>query len=199
MKRQTRTPGKPRHIRPQFAGLIISIACAMALFFVVGGAFAASGPSIPPQKQQLLNQLNQQAAQAGASTKPKNVANLSRPSSQPLVTPQAGITQTHQGPFPAGFFTVQSLWQGPLAKNWVLAYAGAKPSSDGTAQQGGILLYTVSGNASGGSDLHLLGVFLAPGGTTALTIVGVSGDLLQLRADSGGNLTFNLQTHLYQV
>jgi hypothetical protein len=198
MNRQTQTPGKPQHIRPHFAGLIISVACVIALFFLIGGAFALGGSPLSLQKQQRLQKLEQQIAQARTPTRPKNVANLGVPPAQSLVTPQAGITQTHEGPFPASFFLVRSLWQGPLGKNWVLAYAGAKPNPDGTVQQGGILLYTAPRNAPMGSDLHLVGMFLAPTGATALTIVSVSGNLLHVRADSGAVLTFDLQTHQYQ-
>jgi hypothetical protein len=113
--------------------------------------------------------------------------------------PQAGITQTHEGPFPPSFFLVQSLWQGPLGNNWVLAYAGAKPASDSAPQQGGILLYTAPKNAPMGSDLHLVGMFLAPGQITSLSILSANGNLLQLRSDSGGMLTFDLQTHQYRT
>ena len=92
MKRRNQIPGKPRHIRPEFVGLIISIACAMALFFVVGGALAAIEPPIPSQKQQRLNLLNQQVAQASANgkAKAKNLARLGGAPTQPIATPQAG-------------------------------------------------------------------------------------------------------------
>ena len=64
MNRQTQTPGKPQHIRPHFAGLIISVACVIALFFLVGGAFALGGSPLSLQKQQRLQKLEQQIAQA---------------------------------------------------------------------------------------------------------------------------------------
>src|SRR3989442_441558 len=98
MKKQAQTSQKQRHIRPQLAGLIISLACIIALFFLIGGAFAASGISIPSQKLQRLQLLDQQITQARAHAKPKNLKNLVSPPSQAIVTPTAGITQTHQAP-----------------------------------------------------------------------------------------------------
>lgn len=113
MKRHIQAPGRPQPVHRHFAGLIILLACAVALFFLVGGAFALSGPLIPSQKQHLLQTLDQQVAHARTPTGPKNVTNLGVHPAQSSTMPQAGITQTHEGPFPPSFFLVQSLWQGP--------------------------------------------------------------------------------------
>jgi hypothetical protein len=199
MKRPFQAPGRSQPVHHSFAGPLILLACIVALFFFVGGAFALSGPLIPSQKQHLLQTLDQQIARARTPTGPKNVTNPGVHPAQSAAMPQEGITQTHEGPFPPSFFLVQSLWQGPLGNSWMLAYAGAKPASDSSPQQGGILLYTAPKNAPMGSDLHLVGTFLAPGQVTSLSILSANGNLLQLRTDSGGLLTFDLQTHLYRT
>lgn len=117
---------------------------------------------------------------------------------QPAPTRQAGIVNMQQGPFLPSVFTVRNFWQGPVGSDWVLAYAGAKPNADGTAGQGGIVLYTETVNQSGGFDMHPLGTFLAPAGCPALTITAIEGNLMTVRSISGRTLTFNLQTHQFQ-
>jgi hypothetical protein len=117
---------------------------------------------------------------------------------QPAPTRQAGIVNMQQGPFLSSVFTVRNFWQGPVGSDWVLAYAGAKPSADSTASQGGIVLYTETVNQAGGFDMHPLGTFLAPAGSPALTITAVQGNLLTVRSEAGRTLSFNLQTHQFQ-
>jgi hypothetical protein len=93
---------------------------------------------------------------------------------------------------------VRNFWQGPVGSDWVLAYAGTKPNADGTAGQGGIVLYTETVNSFGGFDLHPLGTFLAPARCSTLTIIAIQGDLMIVRPAVGRPLTFNLLTHQFQ-
>ena len=78
-------------------------------------------------------------------------------------------------------------------EEWVIAYAGAQTNPDGTLGRGGMVLYRV-----GDFALAYVGTFLAPAGTTALTIIQGQGDLLRLEAASGQVVTFNLQSQQYQ-
>jgi len=53
-------------------------------------------------------------------------------------------------------------------------------------------------NSQGGVDLHPLGTFLAPNGTTALTITAQQGNLLLLHDKAGKQVVFNLVSHQFQ-
>lgn len=199
MKRSRRTTSKQHHRGTSLLRLIILASAVIVLLFLAGIAItaqASSGPSRLQLKQQLFQRQTQYIATARAKAPPKNVSNIQRPA-QAAITPRAGLTQTHQGPFPSSFFLVQSLWQGPVGTDWTLAYAGAKPKPDGTIQQGAVLLYTVTRGSLNVASLHPIGTFLAPGTTTQLSIVSVNGSVLLLQSGSGSHLTFNLQTHQY--
>jgi|GraSoi2013_100cm_1033763.scaffolds.fasta_scaffold109242_1 hypothetical protein len=146
----------------------------------------------------LANAVQTSGGSSAAIQKQRQLAHSGSPDLQvqPAPTRQAGIIDMHQGPFLSSVFTVRNFWQGPVGSDWVLAYAGAKPNADGTAGQGGIVLYTETINQQGGFDLHPLGTFLAPN-STALTTTAANGNLLTLRSTSGQVLTFDLSTHQY--
>jgi hypothetical protein len=167
-----------RHAGSSIKWLIITAFCVALTVFVVALASAArtsDGSPVRTQKQQ---------------------AQL--PTAQPAPTRQAGIMAMQQGPFLSSVFTVRNFWQGPVGRDWVLAYAGVQPKADGTAGQGGIVLYTETVNAVGGFDLHPLGTFLVPSASPALSITAVQGNLMIVRSENGPPLTFNLQTHQFQ-
>ena len=178
--------------------VLVPAVCIATFIFVLGIASAAQNSGGPPltlaQKEQGIQQLLN-AGRAHLRPKP---AEPVIPLSQPAPQRQAGIVDMHQGPFPPSVFTVRNFWQGPVGSSWVLDYAGAKTNLDGTAGQGGCVLYTETTNTLGGFDIHPLGTFLAPAGTTALTITAADGNLLRLRTATGTKLTFNLQTHQFQ-
>jgi hypothetical protein len=157
------------------------IALTVCLVAFASAAQASGGSSAGRQKQQQL-------AQTGRPALPV----------QPAPTRQAGIVDLQQGPFLSSVFTVRNFWQGPVGSAWVLAYAGAQPKADGTAGQGGIVLYSETVNAVGGFDLHPLGTFLVPSASPALSITAVQGNLMIVRSENGPPLTFNLQTHQFQ-
>jgi hypothetical protein len=183
--------------RSNFYWIFIAAICFVVFICTVGMASAAqnSGGSLAlTQKEQRI----QQIVKAGrAHLHPKLIGQNQMPPVQPAPARQAGITSMRQGPFPHSLFAVQDLWQGPVGKDWVLAYAGAKMNVDGTTGQGGIVLYTETIDNLGSFDLHPLGTFLAPPGTTGLTITASRGDQLLLSSTTGQHLTFNLTTHRF--
>lgn len=208
MKKRARvhTPRKSRAGRLQVARiqrrgnlrwLIASAVCIAAFICLIGVASAASGGN--SQSQVTKDQSLQQLINAGkAHVAPKAGIHHQVSTVRSAPERQAGITNMRQGPFPASVFTTRNFWQGPVGNDWVLAYAGAQTRSDGTIGPGGLMLYTETANTQGGFDLHLLGTFLAPGGTTALTITAVDGTTLQLSSESGAHLAFDLVTHQFQ-
>jgi hypothetical protein len=112
------------------------------------------------------------------------------PPPQPAPQRQAGITDMHEGPFPASEFIVRNFWEGPVGSNWELVYSGALMSP--TAQNpgpGALRIYT--------KTVDYIGTYVAPNNQSPLTITAVNGTLMQLRTDTGQTLTFNLQTNQY--
>lgn len=177
--------------------VLIALACVAAFFCFIGIANAAQlsgSPGAAAGKEQAI-QKHIDAGRAHMHTKPAHPGGA--PAAQAAPVRQAGIVNMRQGPFPTSIFTVQNFWQGPVANDWVLAYAGAKTNADGTRGPGGIVLYTETTNAQGGFDLHPLGTFQAPKGTTAVTITSVNGNQLLLHDQSGAPLTFDLASHQF--
>ena len=185
------------HSRSSIYWIFIVAICFVVFILTVGLANAAQnggGPLTLSQKEQRVQQLLN-AGRKQMRAKPVNQNQM--PAVQPTPARQSGISNMRQGPFPRATFTVQNFWQGPIGNDWVLAYSGAKAKADGTPGQGGIVLYTETINKSGGVDLHPLGMFLAPNGTTVLTITAANGNQLQLSSTAGQQLTFNLTTHQF--
>lgn len=177
--------------------LLLLAAIGTAILAVGVGAALAEQSGLPSGKAQAEAFRAQQMVEARAHAAPK----LAHPSPPPPSSPQpryAGIQDMHQGPFPPSDFVIRNFWQGPVGSDWILVYAGA-PGNQGlpgpdTTGQGALRLYTEAANY----DSSYLGIFSAPSGDGPLTITAVSGDVLQLRTDSGQTLSFNLQTHQYQ-
>jgi hypothetical protein len=182
--------------------IIVSIFCLATCFCLLGVASAAQssgGPDVALAQKQKQQILLQQIGNRPAHPQPKKVdPNAHAPAVQPAPARQAGISNAGQGPFSPAVFTMRNSWQGPVGKDWVFAYAGAKTRVDGTPGQGSIVLYTQTANAFGGYDFHPLGIFVAPSGTTALTIIEVNGTWAKVHSDTGQTLIFNLLTHQFQ-
>jgi len=194
---RSRLPQKRSHSSIRW--LFITACCSIAFVCTLGIANAASsgssGTSTLAQKMQVSQQwIKDGRAHPHAKPTDQNQA----PAVQPAPARQEGIADMRQGPFPHSTFAVDNSWQGPVGSDWVLAYAGAKANADGTAGVGGIVLYTETVNNLGGFDLHPLGTFLAPNGTSALTITARQGNLLLLRSETGESLTFNPVSHQFQ-
>lgn len=186
-------------LRNPLQWLILPAVCFGVLLLGAGvmSAHATPTPTTSPlaaHKQQVLQQQhNAGMAHRGSKTG----AAAHGPAVQPSPARQAGISNVGQGPFSPAVFTMRNSWQGPVGKDWMFAYAGAKPNAGHASELGSIALYTQTVNAYGGFDFHPVGTFSAPTGTTPLTIVSVKGTLLQLHSDTGQTLTFNLQTHQF--
>ena len=175
-------------------GLSTGVVMLVLGFFLVlliwGISSAHSTSALSPLQQKLLQQQRAAGrAQLPSITSPETPV----PPAQPTPPRQAGIIIAPQTPFSPAIFTARNAWQGPVGSQWVMAYAGAQTNPDGTPGRGGLLLYTV-----GDFALEYVGTFLAPAGTTTLTIIQLQGDLLRLQAASGQRLTFNLQSQQYQ-
>ncbi len=186
-----------RRSRSTIRGLLIVALCFSVFIGILGIANAATsgGTATLAQKMQNFQQLINNGR---AHTRPKPSNQNQAPPVQPAPTRQAGIVALGQGPFAQSSFAVHNFWQGPVGSDWVLAYAGVKMNPDGTTGLGGIVLYTETVNNQGGFDLHPLGTFLAPKGTTALVITAQQGNLLLLRSVTGQQWAFNLISHQFQ-
>ncbi|MGH2506882.1 MAG: hypothetical protein ACRDHZ_05645 [Ktedonobacteraceae bacterium] len=184
-------------VRSNLHWIMIAAICISTCIFLTGMANVTSTSNSPgPQvaKAHMLQQLLSAGnPSSGAKTDNPNPALIV----QTAPIRQAGIMLMHQGPFLSSTFTVNNFWQGPVDDAWVLAYSGAKLTSHGEDTRGGMVLYTEKTNTQGGFNLYLLGTFLAPNGTTALTITAVNAHLLQLSSENGANLTFDLTTHQF--
>ncbi len=185
--------------RSSIRGLLILAFCAAVFICMLGIGIAnarnSSGPVTLAQKMQSFNQLIKEGREHTVA-KPANQNQA--PPVQPAPVRHAGIVDLGQGPFSQSSFAVHNFWQGPVGSDWVLAYSGVKMNPDGTNGLGGIVLYNETINNQGGFDLHPLGTFLAPTGTTALVITAQHGNVLLLRSVTGQHLTFNLTNHQFK-
>lgn len=207
MKKGTRVPSTKyradrfRAPRPRsHSGIKWMVICAIcvaafACFIGIASASQANSGSGPAATKEQNIQKLLDAGRAHMHQKGGQENHI--PATQPAPTLHPGIVSMRQGPFPSSVFTVRDMWQGQVGSNWVLAYGGAKTNPDSTPGAGGIVLYAEKANAQGAFDLYPLGTFLAPNGTTTLTITAVNGNLLLLRSQSGTQLTFNLVTHQF--
>ncbi len=194
---RARLPEKRRQSKSSMKWLIITAICVVTFLCVIGIASAAqanNGPALDAKQQGMQQQIDA----ARAHMRPKTGDQDAAPTAQPAPARQEGISNVREAPFAVSIFTVRNNWQGPVGQNWVLAYAGAKTNQDGTLGQGGVVLYTETANAQGSFDLHPQGIFLAPKGTTVLTITAEQGNLLTLHSASGQTLTFNLLKRQFQ-
>jgi hypothetical protein len=164
--------------------------CFCLLITAISAAPTTSASSSLEQKQQIL----QRELDVGrAHSQPQTGPDTQVPVAQTPQSRRAGIINERQAPFSPSIFTANNAWQGPVGSAWIIAYAGAQTNSDGTPGRGGLVLYAV-----GDFTLSYLGAFLAPVGTSSLTIFKAQGNSLLLQTASGHTLRFNLQTHQFQ-
>jgi hypothetical protein len=96
----------------------------------------------------------------------------------------------HQGPFSASEFSVTNFWQGPVAGQWLLVYAGGSPSTDGAIATGGLRIYSEPVDPNTGSEPTFIGQY--SDGSSGLSIISATGRDLKLRSDQGDSLSFDL-------
>lgn len=173
------------------------VVAMIAVLCIAGGtALARSSATTgwPAAKAQLYEREQQALAQAQSHPRPKLPSAGLAPASQPPPQRHAGIVAMRQGPFQRTTFVVGNFWQGPVGTDWLLAYAGAAPSTpNGPPARGAVRLYS----ETAAMHLSLIGTFPAPEGTGPLTITAVSDDVLHARTDNGGSVSFDLRTHRY--
>lgn len=118
-----------------------------------------------------------------------------------------GIYVTHQGWFSPTQFTITNAYHGPVAGDiYAYVFAGGKRVSPGgasTATLPALRVFQEQPNGRGGFDVKPFqsGEFVLPGGTTAksaLTILSVSGAVVELKAGDGSIAHFNLATGTWQ-
>jgi hypothetical protein len=181
------------------AGLGAGLAGTAALLIAATGAASGSQAPIPQGKLARIGALQAQLAKENSEhrAKPSYVAGLraAEAASPGVQERHAGITAMRQGPFAVSSFDVQNFYQGPADGTWLLVYAGATTNPVTGAIAGGAL--NVYAEPGVGGAMSFVGMFRAPLGNGALTVVAASGDRLTLRTSRGNQLTFNLATHAY--
>ena len=181
------------------AGIGAGMAGAAALVIAATGAASGSQTPIPHSKLVRIEAMQAQLAKEKADHRAKPSAGTglrAAEAANPAVLQRhAGITAMRQGPFSASSFDVQNFYQGPADGTWLLVYAGATTNPATGAIAGGAL--NVYAEPQVGGAMSFVGIFRAPAGTGALTVVAASGDHLTLRSSRGNQLTFNLATGKY--
>jgi hypothetical protein len=181
------------------AGIGAGLAGTAALLIAATGAASGSQVPIPHSKLARIEALQAQLAKEKAEhrAKPPYAAGLKTAKAANPAVPQrhAGIIAMRQGPFAASSFDVQNFYQGPADGTWLLVYAGATTNPVTGAIAGGAL--NVYAEPQVGGAMSFVGIFRAPAGTGALTVIAASGDRLTLRGSRGNELTFNLAGYKY--
>ena len=187
----------------QISKVLLSFLVVVAIVSLFIGAIgflhiaSAANNNLPPAKEKLLELDQQEIATARAHPRPKP-PHPTPPPPQPAPQLQAGIVDTHEGPFPSSEFIVRNGWQGPVGSNWELVYAGASANPlNQNLGPGGLRIYTETATSTGGLDDNYVGMYPSPNNQSPLTITAVNGSIMQLRTDTGNTLTFNLQTNQY--
>jgi len=125
------------------------------------------------------------------------------PGAPPEPTLVAGLSDVLQGPFEPSIFSLQNQWQGPIGSDthWMMVGAGAKKNeTDGGVGPAAVSIYEFTTTPEGhyaGNFAHV-GLFVAPTDSGLLTIVSVSGSLVELRTEGGETLWFNLVSLTFQ-
>jgi hypothetical protein len=180
-------------------GIGAGIAGAAALVIAATGAASGAQTQIPAGKQARIEALQNRLAKEKSEhrAKPSHAAAVRAAGAANVATQRrtAGITDMHQGPFPASSFDVQDFYQGPAQGTWLLVYAGATTNPDtGAVARGALNVYA---EPQVGGPMTFVGTFQAPAGTGALAVTAAAGERLTLRSSRGGELTFNLATHRF--
>lgn len=180
---------------------VLLLTAAIVIALLTGGILVSqrivqagdSSAKYPAAKATYMARYQQAQATARAKypTASKGGPTIYTPSSpQPTPTFPTGIFNIHEAPFSQSQFIVHNYYEGPVNGIWEIVYAGGPTTPQFTIAQGGLRIYNVATHAD-------LGQYLAPAGTSGLTITAVNGVVMQLRSDTGQILTFNLQTHQY--
>lgn len=194
--RRKRQGTKNRRVVTMLVALGAAVLLTIGTFSVLH-TVQATGSDTSAAKEQILEQQEQEMATARAHPRPKSLSHANAPSPQAAPQRQAGIVGMHQGPFPASRFTVRNFWQGPVGSSWELVYSGARKNADGSLGPGALRVYTETPDTAGGFKIDAVGMFVAPGNQSALTITSYNGTILQLQTDAGKTLSFNLLTNQY--
>jgi hypothetical protein len=118
----------------------------------------------------------------------------------------SSIQVIHEGPLSSINMMVNNVWQGPVGKRWVLAYAGTWNESPNTVAgdyEPAVMLYTepINPNAPNHNCPCLIGVYPARGSEASVKIAAVEGNLLSLTGvgpgSQGKSFRFNVATHAY--
>ena len=80
-------------------------------------------------------------ARANAWIAPKTVPQMAI-TSDPIPPRVGGIVVMHQGPFSAGEFQVNNVWDGDIANKWIIVYAGGSTVDGAAVRTGGLRIYT---------------------------------------------------------
>jgi hypothetical protein len=90
-------------------------------------------------------------------------------------------------------------WAGSVGGQWYLVYAGAR--SEYTTGQGAVsavVVYREAAEVDSGTENTLLGEYAPPGGgTAALHIRSVEGDVLRLATEDGESFAFDVATNAF--
>lgn len=116
----------------------------------------------------------------------------------PLSPTSRGIIPTKQGPFSSREFLVSNGYVGPLGSGLVTVYAGVKLGPDGSAQAGGVRVFTRPADSTYRSGDTYVGEFLAPMGPDFLTILAVEGSRVVLGYQGSHTVVFDLNRDSFQ-
>ena len=174
---------------------LIALGIGVAAVALTMSVTLATGLSRKAQYEQQYAQLHP-TGRAG----PKN-APVSLPSSAPMQI-QAGIANSHQGPYLSSQFFVSNSWRGPVDtgnKVWIAVFAGLNsPGNGATPSIPAVDVHRLTMNPDGDSAQDQeLGFFAAPGATGGLTITSVNGFVLTLQTASGQIYRFNAASDKY--
>lgn len=190
---------KGRRKRGAFIGagaLVAAMGVGVGTGLAVAGD-GASGQNHPPDKAALYQSEQQQNDQARQQYAANPSGHYVPPPPHQAEPPrQPGIVDLKAGPFAASDFRVSNFFQGPSGDNWYLVYSGGASEADG--QTAGLRIYTEPINPNEGNRLTPVGIFLRAQSTESeLTITSVHGSLIQLVANNGDAVTFDLSTDQY--
>lgn len=159
----------------------------------LGASTYYSANVLPPAKARMLDAEAQ--ARANAWITPKTTHGMAL-ASVPIPARVGGIVLMHQGPFFAGEFQVNDVWDGAIASKWLIVYAGGSTVDGASVAVGGIRIYTEPVDPNSTGDLSFVGEWKSSL-AGALTIVSVEGNIITFRNDNGSKTTFNLITHSF--
>jgi hypothetical protein len=115
---------------------------------------------------------------------------------------QSGILNIRQGPVSASEFLVNNEWQGSIVGTgsaWYVVWAGSTGSISSTPGVPGIIVHSQTPTPDGGSFTDTeVGMFLDPRADGSLTIVAVSGPIVELRTATGQVFHFDLQAMRFE-